>query len=905
MTRSLRSAAVAGAIAAAAVCPAVATAQVGAADSRGIALDYVRDNPGDFDTTRADVRELAVMGRYRSSHNRVTHVSVSQRHRDLEVFGAYATVNIAADRRVIFAGGSLVRGVNGGADSARLDPLGAVKAAANRLGLREPRELRVLRRTGRETVVSDGGISAEPIPARLGYQPTGDGLRLAWHVTIDDAADEHHWSTAVDATNGKLLAKDDWTDHDNLDQLEERVGRTDVAPAFQPPFPVADGSSYRVFGFPTESANDGPRALLQTPADGAASPFGWHDTNGASGPEYTIARGNNAHGYLDQDDDEAPDFDGDAEGGPGLDFDFEADLTQHAQAYRKAAVSNLFYANNVVHDVLWRYGFDDASGNFQVNNYGRGGTGGDYVRAEAADGSGTNNANFNTPAADGNPPRMQMYLWPGNQLGRQNQVVVGGGEFGAGWARFGPPATTAGTSGPTRLVSGNGKNASQACGRLDSLPAGAIAVVDAGGKCGFLEKVHAAEAAGASAVIVVDDQTGAPPPNPPILGGSFNEAPPTVPTVSVTQADGAAIKAALPASGTVRKNPSHPGIRDGDLENGIIIHEYGHGVSNRLTGGIKTMNCLSGNEQAGEGWSDYLAITLLLDPALDNPNDPRGMGPYALFQPNRHGNGIRPRPYSRDMAIQPFTYDSIKTGAWLNGVSLALPHGLGHGWAAVLWDLNWDLIDKYGFNPDLYDSWDSGGNNRALQYVIDGIKLQGCGPGLVVASRAIIAAADELSDGADTCTVWAAFARRGLGFSAVQGTTNRDDNREAFDTHPSCRRDFQSPATGPYGSLTTAKAGTAVPLKFTADGQTGLDVLAENSPFSRRVDCSTLQVPSSGAAITPRELPVPTEGGGLSVDSEGVYTYPWKTLLEWAGTCREVVVTRDDGRQHRAFFRFQ
>jgi extracellular elastinolytic metalloproteinase len=905
MARCLRAAAVAGAIVAAAVCPAVAAAQVGAADARDIALDYVRDNAGALGTTRADVADLAVMSSYRSSHNRVTHVSVNQRHRGLEVFGAYATVNVAADGRVIFAGGSLVRGVTGGADSARLEPPGAVKAAANGLGLREPRDLRVLRRTARETVVSDGGISAEPIPARLGYQPTGDGLRLAWHVTIDDAADEHLWSATVDAASGKLLAKDDWTDHDNLDQLAERVGRADVAAAaFQPPFPVADGSSYRALGFPTESVNDGPRTLIQTPADSAASPFGWHDTNGAAGAEYTIARGNNAHAYLDQDDDEAPDFGGDANGGPGLDFDFPADLTQHAQAYRQAAVANLFYANNVVHDVLWRYGFDDASGNFQVNNYGRGGTGGDYVRAEAADGSGTNNANFNTPAADGNPPRMQMYLWPGNQLGRQNQVVVNGvAEFGAGWARFGPPATTGGTSGQIRLVSGNGRNASQACGRLDSLPAGAIAVVDAGGKCDFLAKVHNAQAAGASAVIVANDDAEAA--NPPILGGSFVEAPPTVPAVSVTQQDGAAIKAALPASGTVRKHPNHPGIRDGDLENGIIIHEYGHGVSNRLTGGLKTMNCLSGNEQAGEGWSDYLAITLLLNPALDDPNQPRGMGPYALFQPSRHGNGIRPRPYTRNMAIQPFTYDSIKTGAWLNGTSLALPHGLGHGWAAVLWDLDWDLIDKYGFNPDLYDAWDTGGNNRALQYVIDGLKLQGCGPGLVVASRAIIAAAEELSDGADTCTVWATFARRGLGFSAVQGTTDRNDNSEAFDTHPSCRRDFQSPATGPYGTLTTAGAGTAVPLKFTADGQTGLDVLAENSPFSRRVDCSTLKVPSSGQFITPRELPIPTEGGALTVDSTGLYTYPWKTLREWAGTCREVVVTRDDGRQHRAFFRFQ
>ena len=87
------------------------------------------------------------------------------------------------------------------------------------------------------------------------------------------------------------------------------------------------------------------------------------------------------------------------------------------------------------------------------------------------------------------------------------------------------------------------------------------------------------------------------------------------------------------------------------------------------------------------------------------------MGPYALFQADRHGNGIRPRPYTRDMSIQPFTYDSIKAGGWLNGASLALPHGLGHGWASVLWDLNWDLIDKYGFNLQHLRSLEHGGNN--------------------------------------------------------------------------------------------------------------------------------------------------------------------------------------------------
>jgi hypothetical protein len=59
--------------------------------------------------------------------------------------------------------------------------------------------------------------------------------------------------------------------------------------------------------------------------------------------------------------------------------------------------------------------------------------------------------------------------------------------------------------------------------------------------------------------------------------------------------------------------------------------------------------------------------------------------------------------------------------------------------------------------------------------------------------------------------------------------------------------------------------------------------------------------------VTPREFPINTQMAGnskLTVNANGVYTYPWKTLGEWAGTCRELVLTRDDGRQHRAFFRF-
>ena len=86
-------------------------------------------------------------------------------------------------------------------------------------------------------------------------------------------------------------------------------------------------------------------------ADSLASPFGWHDEDGAAGPEYTVTRGNNAHAFMDQDADNVPDPNGSPDGGAALKFDFPIDFTEHAQAYRDAATANLFYANNMIHDL--------------------------------------------------------------------------------------------------------------------------------------------------------------------------------------------------------------------------------------------------------------------------------------------------------------------------------------------------------------------------------------------------------------------------------------------------------------------------------------------------------------------------------------------------------------------------
>ena len=893
----------------------------GAVDARAIAVAHVSANASSLGVGAADVGDLAVTSLYRSPHSGVTHVNLNQRHEGLEVFGAHVTVNVAADGRVLFASGSLEAGLAVASDSAALDATEAVDAAAGALDLAEPDGLRILSLSvgaAQDAVVSDGGVSAEPIPARLGWQPTKAGLRLAWQLTIDDVSEAHLWNATVDAGSGRLLDAEDWTIHDAPEDLAATLARPsgDAAAAVASleaaaPIPANDGARYNVFAFPKGDPNDGPREIVENPADALGSPFGWHDTNGEPGPEFLTTQGNNAHAYSDRDANNQPDPGSDPSGGPDLDFDFVADLNEHPQTYVPAAVTNLFYWCNVIHDITYRYGFTDVAGNFQVNNYGRGGNGGDAVRCEAQDGSGENNANFSTPAADGGQPRMQMFLWPGTQFGLPNAVTVdagpAAGTYQAHYARFTPAPTTAGFAGEIVLVNDGSGTVTDGC-QPYALPAGAIALVDNSSTCNAYTRATNAQNAGAVALVVAHNTTA----NPPVLSGSMSP-PVGIPAVSISQANGNAIKAGLPASGSVHRNRDRLPMRDADFRTETVTHEYGHGVSLRLTGG-PNVNCLGGNEQAGEGWSDFLAIAFLMNPAIDDPEGPRGYGQYPLYADSRVGPGFRPRPYSRNMALQPFTYDSIKTNGWLPNdagtaaTSLALPHGLGHGWAAVLWDMAWELVDKHGFNPNVYEAWNTGGNNRAIQYVMDGLKFQGCNPGLVVARDAIIAAADDLSEGEDTCTVWAAFARRGFGFSAVQGTTNRDDNTEAFDTHPDCRRAFLAPAAHAYGTLKDVVAGDVVALRFTGTGLTGLDILASNNPYSRLVDCETLRtVDTSYPFITPRPIPVPTKapgGSGLSRSSTGIYHYNWQTDAAWAGTCRELVVTRLDGKQHRAFFRF-
>lgn len=736
----------------------------------------------------SDVAELVITDEYQSTHNGVTHLYVQQVYQGISVEKGRYSAHFDRNGNLLREHNRLIPSVSKRHNTleSSLSAFDAIAVAAAHLEKPLPvglEALEVSNSPDQEMLFAGGNLSVEPIPVHLSLTLNEDDeVRLAWYLRIYEHGRAHWWNYWVDAVSGEVLDRHDWVVSCNWEESRpfQTRGVHTHSEAHHPertatPGSIrstADGSSYRILPWPVESPSHGAFQLVSEPADSLASPFGWHDVDGAAGVEYTITRGNNV--YALEDTAGTNDQTGfSPDGGNTLTFDFPFDPQASPSANGPAAVVNLFYWNNVMHDIWYHIGFDEASGNFQENNYGRGGEGADFVVADARDGSGFNNANFATPP-DGFSPRMQMFIW--NPVYEPALTVLTPSSIAGGYdapgASFGPGLPSTPLSGEVVLMNSNGSN--EACGAADDPAAitGKIALVYRG-TCTFVSKVQNAQDAGAIAVIVVNNQTT----NPFPMGGTGGENI-VIPALMVSKADGDMIAQALETETVTVEMVLTPVIsgEDSDFDNGVIAHEYTHGISNRLTGGPSQAGGLSNEEQAGEGWSDWFGL-VVTHRTGDTRNTPRGIATFLRQQPN-DGTGLRPARYSADMSINPLTYDDIKT--------LSVPHGVGSVMATMLWDLYWDLVDEYGFDPNLRNP--EAGNVMAMQLVVDGLKLQPSNPGFVDVRDAILLADQVNYNGANQCLIWNSFARRGLGYSADQGSVdNRGDGIEAFDLPPLCQ----------------------------------------------------------------------------------------------------------------------
>lgn len=329
-----------------------------------IALAYVREHAGLYRLSAADVATLKVAASYRNRLNGVRHVFIDQYDGDRPVFGSRLSVAVDRGGRIVLAGGTLAPGAHA-ASHGRLAPQAAIGRAARSVGSRPP-----------------AGALAEPVVFAC-----PDGARAAFRS--DFTADNGHlYETVVDAVDGTLLYRHDLT------SAEGPGG---------PPGPRG-----RVFT--GQHPDTGPATLV---------PFGGL---GRSWVEGRVTTGNNAE--------VSQDLHGQASRGyqprtaraghpTHQDFDyvftdaFRKSRGRDLRTDRDAAVSQAFYYVNRVHDHLYALGFDEASGNFQEDNLGRGGIGGDRVRVYvdygADDPDTACNSDFSTPP-DGRSPTMRLFV---------------------------------------------------------------------------------------------------------------------------------------------------------------------------------------------------------------------------------------------------------------------------------------------------------------------------------------------------------------------------------------------------------------------------------------------------------------------------------------------------------------
>ena len=781
------------------------------AKAEGSARQHLANLATRGDLSLDDLRDVVVDHAYTDEQLGITYVYLQQRIGAVPIEGAVASVGLRGERVYSFThrmvGGVAKRTVS------VVPSLDDARAAAQAFSYLAQPAVPVLHR--KAVGISAPGLRHYDAPAFAHADLTiqdvfhlgEDGkLRRAFAVSVDLRQGDLH-RVFVDARSGETLRDQVLTLHCSFDQhfnVRQYAAESgdcdpslDAAPvskgveglrhtqafAKSAVTTLNDGAKYRVFPWPAESPSHGTWTLVENPADPLASPFGWHDTNGRPGPEFTITRGNNTHAFLDlRDTDES--MDDEPNGGANLIFDFPFNPAVEPIDQPDATTTNLFYSVNMMHDFAWHYGFNEPAGNFQSLNYTGLGQDDDHVLAHSEDGgrfnqatnlpddTHLNNANFSAPP-DGINGRMQMYLWNRNATGNPLKIAspasLAGSEFGelgfpaAGeWGRGAYVDSTTNVSAPifeVRDVSA-GNLATDGCDNYVN-PAGAagkIAIIDRG-TCEFGAKALRAQRNGAVGVIICGFDEILIGMSAGVSGSQVN-----IPTFFVTRSTCQLIRQQNATFSDYRlsiKRPDRLGTAyvSGSLDNGIIAHEYGHGISIRLTGG-PNVSCLGSAEQMGEGWSDFFTLVTSVR-AGDLPETRRGVGTFVERQPN-DASGIRPYPYSTDMSINPVTYEGVA-----NIDAFSQPHGIGSIWASMLWDLHWNMVDRYGFSDNLFG--DTLGNNKAIQLVMTGMKLQPCNPGFVDGRNAILQADSILYGGANQKLIWETFARRGLGADADQG----------------------------------------------------------------------------------------------------------------------------------------
>ncbi|KAJ1963865.1 hypothetical protein GGI12_001792 [Dipsacomyces acuminosporus] len=360
-------------------------------DNVNIATAYLAKNH------KIPVENIKITDAYTDKATGVTHVYARQTIHGTDVVNAVANINISKDGKVIsssqsFAPASAVSKIkrstgslstranaNASLKSALKSMTDYVKTGVNATTLNSVQISSSSSLASGELEFSISGLPKDAAvdstaSAKKSYIQLADGsLKSVWSIVLKQ--DENWYHGHVNAETNKVESINNW---------------------------VSNAESYNVLPRTVNSPEAGQRQVVTNPANPKASPRGWVSSGTTVGNN--VWAQNNPSGGRNWRNNYRP------RARAGNVFNYPMNLYQNPSSYVDASITQLFYTVNVMHDLSYLYGFDEAAGNFQDTNYSGRGRGNDAVVAFTQDGSGTNNANFATPP-DGYNGVMRMYVW--------------------------------------------------------------------------------------------------------------------------------------------------------------------------------------------------------------------------------------------------------------------------------------------------------------------------------------------------------------------------------------------------------------------------------------------------------------------------------------------------------------
>jgi len=362
--------------------------------------------------SKEDLNDLKIIKEYTDIKTGITHVYFQQYLDGLPVYNALGSMHMKNNKMAAITS-TFIDDLDGKLPTSNqnIDHNEAINKVANYLNIDNITFTPVNDRNNKnQYVFNDVSFTDKEVTVNACYVLNANQqLSKVWSVDTDMKSNPDYWSTRVDMSTGDIVDQFNYTIYCKHDIPDKISLQQHLRTHEQEQSGVREGErTYKVYQLPAESPIHGPHTLVSDPSNIEASPLGWHDVDGIEGADYTITRGNNVHAYLDKDDDNISDG-GEPDGGEELIFIFDHALNGNPAFNDEAAQVNLFYMNNMMHDISNLLGFDEAAGNFQYLNYSEEGFGGDAVEAQGSDGSGLDNANFSTPP-DGTSGRMQMFL---------------------------------------------------------------------------------------------------------------------------------------------------------------------------------------------------------------------------------------------------------------------------------------------------------------------------------------------------------------------------------------------------------------------------------------------------------------------------------------------------------------